>query len=278
MNWSYLGIAALLPLAVALGLTLAAGAFQALRLNREGGSSRIALRRLLRTLALVFPLAFLAAALWDGRHTWRGLAGAALGRPADQRALGQLRAGGQGFLMQDPAKAAHWFRKAADGGDARGQYFLARAMASGSGLPRDPEGARRWAEASARQGDLEAMILRGDLDRSADPSAAEAWYRKAGESLAPALARREAEACLTYGLLLLAGKGTPRDPVEGLAWMQVAERRGLPRFRTLIIRLTETQLPPAQREAAVRRAEGLLAPTGPMPPIRPPAAAPAAGP
>src|SRR5512133_2159871 len=112
MNWTYLGIAALLPLAITLGITLVAGAFHAVRLSRQGGASSAALRRLLRTLAIVFPLAFLATSLWDGRRVWRGLAGVALGRPADQRAMGLLRASGRRFLRQNPAKAAHWYRKA----------------------------------------------------------------------------------------------------------------------------------------------------------------------
>lgn len=257
MNWRYVGTAALLPLTVALGLTLAAGAVQAVRLNREGGSSRAALRRLLRTLALAFPLAFLTAALWDGWRTWRGLAGAALGRPADQRALGQLRASGEGFLPKDLAQAIRWYRKAAGGGDASAQRFLAWALASGAGTPRNPGEALHWAVAAGNQGDVEGMILAGDLSRAALPEEATAWYRKAVAGLGPRLERREPQACLMYGSLLTAGKGAPADPVEGLAWMRVAERGGLPKLQALIVRFTEARMSPDQREAAERRAEGL---------------------
>ena len=42
MNWTYIGIAALLPLTIALAATLLAGAIQAIRSNRLGGSSRAA--------------------------------------------------------------------------------------------------------------------------------------------------------------------------------------------------------------------------------------------
>ncbi len=257
MNWTYLGIAALLPLTVALGVTLAAGAIQAIRSNRAGGSSRVAFQRLLRTLALVFPLAFLVASLWDGRSTWRGLLGAALGHPTDQRAMGLLRSQGEGFLTKDPAKAASWFRKAAEGGDVRAQDLLARALATGTGVVRDSGAALHWAEAAAKQGDTDAMVLAGDLRHAVDATAADAWYRQALTSLQPRIAQREAEACLAYGLLLSSGKGVPRNPVEGLAWMKVAERLGLPGLRTLPVRLIEARMPPIQRTEAAQRAAAI---------------------
>lgn len=265
MNWTYLGIAALLPLTIALAATLLAGAVQAIRSNQQGGSSAVAFRRLLRTLALVFPLAFLAATLWDGRSTWRGLIGVALGHPADLRAMGLLRAQGEGFLAKDPAKAASWLRQAAERKDARAQYLYARALTSGSGIPRDPGIALRWAEAAAQQGDTDAMTLAGDLKRPADPDAADAWYRKAMAALQLRTAGGDAEACLAYGLLLSSGRGAPRDPVEGLAWMKVAERLGLQGLQTLPIRLVEARLLPAQRTEATQRAEALqktLSPKG----------------
>lgn len=258
MNWTYVGIAALLPLVIALALTMLAGAFQAIRLHRQGGSSRVALGRFLRTLALAFPLAFLAAALWDGRQTWRGLAAAALGRPADQRALGLLRAHGEGFLAKDPAKAVAWFHKAAEGGDARAQYLLARSLASGTGAPRDPSAARTWAESAARQGDSDAMVLAGDLLHSTDPAAADRWYQQALTILRSQIAQRNPEACLAYGFLIAYGKGAPKDPLEGVAWMKVSERLGLRGLRTVSIRLAEAQLPPPQRAEAATRAEALL--------------------
>lgn len=258
MNWTYIGIAALLPLTLALAATLLAGAVQALRLHHLGGSSRVALGRFLRTLALVFPVAFLAAALWDGRATWRGLAGAAAGRAADQRALGLLRAHGEGFLAKDPAKAAAWFRKAAEGGDARAQYWFARTLAAGTGVSRDLAAARTWAEAAARQGDPDAMVLAGDLSRTGDPATADRWYQEALATFHARILRRDPGACLAYGLLITYGKGAPRDPMEGVAWMKVAERLGLKGLQVVPIRLAEAQLPPAQRAEAATRTEALL--------------------
>jgi len=265
MNWTYLGIAALLPLTIALAVTLLAGAVQALRSNREGGSSAVAFRRLLRTLALVFPLAFLAATLWDGRSTWRGLIGVALRHPADQRAMGLLRSRGARFLAANPAKAAYWFQKAADGGDSEAQLFLARALLSGQGLPRDPEGALHWAQIAADQGHPDAMVFAGDLLRPSNPGAATARYHQALSAFQARIQNGDANACVAYGLLLIAGRGIEKDPVEGLAHMYLARRLGLDPFKVLIIQLSEAPLSKPQRAEAAQRAEALqktLSPKG----------------
>jgi hypothetical protein len=257
MNWAYLGTAALLPLIVALGLTLAAGAFQALRLNRAGGSSRAAWARLARTLAWVFPLAFLLASAWDGRRTLRGLAGVALGRPADQRAMGYLRSHGKRFLAKNPAKAAHWFLKAANGGDAEAQYLSARVLLRGDGVPPDATEALRWAQTAADHGHPEAMVLTGDLLRTTNLEAAEARYRQALSIFQERALQGEAEAALAHGLLLTQGKGTAKDSVEGLAWMLLARRRGIDPFKNVLIQFSESGLTKAQRAEAAQRATAL---------------------
>lgn len=257
MNWPYLGIAALLPLVVALGLTLAAGAIQAIRLNWEGGNSRAAFRRLLRTMALVFPLALLATSLWDGRTTLRGLIGVALGHPMDQRAMGLLRIRGEHFLATHPAKAAYWFQKAADGGDAEAQLLLARALVNGQGLPRDPEAGLRWAQAAADQGHPDAMVLAGDLLRPSNLEAATTRYRQALRAFMERTQKGDADACLAYALMHTAGKGVEKDPVEGLAWMLTSRRLGLDPFKVLIIQLSESALTKPQRAEAAQRAEAI---------------------
>ena len=256
MNWSYLGVAALLSLVVALGATLAVGAFQAVRLTRLGAASRPAYSRMFKSMAFAFPLVFVAAAVWDGGGTWRGLFGVALGRPVDQRALGLLRTHGKGFLKKNPAKAAHWFRKAAEGGDAEAQFLLACALLRDTGLPRDPKAALRWAKAAADQGLPEAMVLAGDL---LPPAEANTWYQRTLVVSQNRIQRRDPEACLAYGLMHVNGKGVPKDAVEGFAWMLIARRLGLDSYRSLIVQLTEATLSKAQRDEAAERAQTHLA-------------------
>ena len=258
VNWRYLATEALLPVSWALGLTLLGGAAWAIRLHLGGGSSRVALGRLMKALVLLFPLTFLVACAWAGRQSLRGLLGVALHHPVDQRAMGLLRLHGEGFLKADPAVAAGWFQRAAHQGDGPSQLYLARALASGRGLPPNPTAALQWAEAAAAQGLPEAMVLCGDLLRSKDPAHAIRWYGQAIGALQAGLRQREPRACLLYGTLCATGRGLPRDPLEGVAWMKVAEARGLPSLQTLPIRLSEAKLTPEQREEAARRSQTLL--------------------
>ncbi len=258
VNWRYLATEALLPLSWALGLTLLGGAAWAVRLHLGGGSSRVALGRFLKVLALLFPLTFLGVSAWAGRQTLRGLLGVALHHPVDQRATGLLRLQGEGFLKADPAAAAQWFQRAAHQGDGPSQLYLARALASGRGIQANPTAALQWAEASAAQGLPEAMVLCGDLLRREQPARSLRWYGQAIAALQPGLRQREPRACLLYGTLCATGRGLPPDPLEGVAWMKVAEARGLPGLQTLPIRLSEAQLTPEQREEATRRARALL--------------------
>ena len=70
--------------------------------------------------------------------------------------------------------------------------------------------------------------------------------------------RKDAEACLAYGLMVLSGKGTPKDPAEGFAWMLTARNLGLDPFMEVIILVQEPQLTPSQRAEATQRAATLL--------------------
>ena len=60
---------------------------------------------------------------------------------------------GEGGLARDGARFAAWARRAAEGGDARGQFRLARALHLGGvpGLPRDHAAALAWYEAALQQ-------------------------------------------------------------------------------------------------------------------------------
>ena len=258
MNWSLLRIEALLPLVQSLGLTLLACALFALRLHLQGGSSQMALRRFLRFTALAFLLAFTLAALWNARLTLRGLAGAFRAHPRDQYAMGLLRQSGRGFLARDPAKAAAWFRKAADQGDSDAQVALARASLRGEGVPKDPAEALRLALASATAGNTEAMLLAGDLLKFQDPARSQALYDRARSALEGQASRGEAQAMLTLGLLHLQGRGVPVDPVESYAWMLAADRRGLPPLQRVLLVLSGNRLTPAQRAQAAERSKALV--------------------
>ena len=252
MNWTVLRVEALLPLVQALGF--------AFHLHRQGGSSRTALGRFLRFGALAFLVGFSLASLWGSRRVLAGVARALRGRPRDQYALGLLRQSGRGFLARDAGKAAAWFRKAADQGDADAQLALARACLRGEGVPRNPVEAQRLALASATAGNTEAMLMAGDLLKAQDPARSQALYDRARTVLEDQAGRGEAEAMLTLGLLHLEGRGVPVDPVESYAWMLAANRRGLPPLQRILLVLTGNRLTPAQRAQASERSKALLSP------------------
>lgn len=260
MNWSYLRVEALLPLMQALGLTLLASAAFAFHLHRQGGSSRVSLHRFLRFAALAFPIAFLLTGLWDARATLRGLTSAFRGHPRDQYALGLLRKSGRGFLTRDLAKAADWFRRAAEQSEADAQLALAQACLHGEGVAKDPAEALRWAQASADQGNTDAMLLAGDLLKTQDPGRSKALYAQALILLQARSARGDTQAMLTLGLMYFRGQGMAPDPVEGYAWMLAADRRGLPGLQRVILLLESRQLTLAQRAQASERVKVLVPP------------------
>ena len=163
----------------------------------------------------------------------------------------------KGFLTKNPAKAAHWFQKAAAGGDAEAQLRMARLCLQGNGLPKDADAGLRWAKTAAEQGLPDAMVLVGDLLRLADVAAADGWYRRALPAYRLRIQAGDAEASLACGLMYAAGKGVPRDPIEGLAWMYLARGLGLNPFRGLIVQLTEAPLSKPQREQALQRTQTL---------------------
>ena len=94
-------------------------------------------------------------------------------------------------------EAAQYFRRAADQGDADGQYGLAMLYARGEGVGRDPAAARDWLERAGNQGHQLAVValsqafLGSSLGFKADPAdaAGVGWVRKAADyDSIPALA------------------------------------------------------------------------------------------
>ena len=109
--------------------------------------------------------------------------GSAAGHTPSQVLLAQLLEGA-GLSQQ----AAAQYRKAAEAGDAEGQYALGAMLAEGRGVDRDDADARRWIERAATAGHAGAVnylaqsYLRGGLGLS-QPGAADLsglpWIRQA---------------------------------------------------------------------------------------------------
>jgi TPR repeat protein len=69
------------------------------------------------------------------------------------------------------ARAAHWFREAAKGGDVGAQYLLASQYEAGDGVARDLRLARYWYDVAARNGDEAApgKVKEMDTKLAAEP-------------------------------------------------------------------------------------------------------------
>ena len=72
--------------------------------------------------------------------------------------------GGKGATKRRPAgpcplgRCQRWFLKAAEQGDAEGQYCLATAYYRGEGVPKEKEQGEKWLRKAAEQGHLEAQV------------------------------------------------------------------------------------------------------------------------
>ena len=110
------------------------------------------------------------------------------GDASAQQFLGMLYSHGskKHLLKQDGVEGAKWSRKAAEQGDADGQYDLAVAYRVGRGVPQDYVEALSWYRKAAEQGDSRAQVAVGEAYDTAlgvrqDRAQALEWYRKAAE-------------------------------------------------------------------------------------------------
>ena len=144
------------------------------------------------------------------------------------------------FGIADYVQAASWFRKAADQGDARGQYLLGRMYEKGEGVPADPTNPTQaliWYRRAADQGLAAAQFALGSVysmnqwgkgqrnagDESPPPHFAQAltWYGKAAE-------QGYVRAQLALGDMYSNGTGVPQDSAQALIWYRKAADQGDP--------------------------------------------------
>ncbi|ACL62020.1 tetratricopeptide repeat protein [Methylobacterium nodulans] len=136
--------------------------------------------------------------------------------------LGELYSQGLG-LRQDPAKAAEWYRLAANLGDRSAMGLLGMMAIEGRGIAKDPAAGRAWLEKAAAKGEPTAcynvaLILLGtgvpeDLNRAA------ALLRQAADQEVPAAQH-------ALGILYLKGRGVEKDPAQAAQLFRRAADNG----------------------------------------------------
>jgi len=107
-------------------------------------------------------------------------------------------------VSQDFGEAIKWYKKAADQGNAWGQYYLGWAYANGQGVGQDDDAAVKW------------------YSKAADQNNAHAQYQ--------------------LGLMAESGRGTKRSFKTALHWHNLAAEQGLAeaRRRHVILRLPQS--------------------------------------
>ena len=83
--------------------------------------------------------------------------------------LAKLCMAGEG-IQRDVNTGIAWLRQAAEHGDPYAQYTLGKLYLQGREIPQDKEEALRWLESSAAQGNVYAQYLIDRMDEQRDPS------------------------------------------------------------------------------------------------------------
>jgi TPR repeat protein len=144
------------------------------------------------------------------------------GHAESQYRLGVYLAKGEG-VMPDPKEAYSWFRKSAAQGDPYAERAVALSLLEGNGVKADPIEAKQWLLRAAEHDQPQAQWEVGcdfygnNPDIARDAIAAR-WFRKSAEQLDP-------RALISLGICYRLGRGVPKDPIEGLAWIALGSEQ-----------------------------------------------------
>jgi len=125
---------------------------------------------------------------------------------------------------KDYAKAAEWYRNAAEQGHADAQNDLGAMYQNGHGVPQDYEVAVKWFRKAAKQGNANAHYNLGSMyytGRGVTKS-----YKQAVKWLGIVAEQGYADAQHDLGCMYFNGQGVPQDPKEAIKWFRKAARQG----------------------------------------------------
>lgn len=136
-----------------------------------------------------------------------------------------------GAVPQDDRKAAEWFEKAANQGNAEAQYQLGY-LHENSRLPRNYKVAADWYHKAAQQGSAKAQARLG-----AFYSSGTGVTQNINESLlwtGKAAFQGNADAQLLIGLMYELGKGVPQNSKMAMGWLMKAAAQNQPEALLLL--------------------------------------------
>lgn len=138
--------------------------------------------------------------------------------------LGDAYYYGRDGAQKNLAKAVANYRKAADAGNAQGQYNLGYCYAHGFGVAMDSATGLKWLLKASDQGSVNARNEIGANARDGngvakDPAVAAKWFRSAADG-------GSAGGQANLGALYLNGIGVERDLDQARIWLQKAAAQG----------------------------------------------------
>lgn len=139
--------------------------------------------------------------------------------------LGVAYATGDGVTANE-TEAVQWFRKAAEKGDAAGEYSLGEMYLTGRGVDTDLAEAATWMRRAAEHGDargqsnLAVLYAQGQGVPQDDKEAAK-WMRKAAD-------QDLAAGQFGLGSMYAHGTGVPQSATEAVKWYRKAANQGDP--------------------------------------------------
>ena len=141
-----------------------------------------------------------------------------------QVAAEPLEDGLAAFERGDKALAVQWFRKAADQGNAGGQFMLGNMYDNGQGVPKDYALAVQWYRKAADQGNAGGQFMLGNMYANGqgvpqDYVLAMQWYRKAAD-------QGYANAQANLGAMYANGQGVPKDYTLAYMWSNLGAAGG----------------------------------------------------
>eukprot|EP00729_Bicosta_minor_P017680 gene17680-biopygen17232 len=143
--------------------------------------------------------------------------------PAAQSKLGVMYAKGEG-VEQDRIKAAKWFRKSAEAGNAVAQFNLGILYHTGHGVEQDDVEAAKWIRKVAEAGHAIAQFNLGNIYSNGegveqDDVESAKWYRKAAKA-------GNAMAQYNLGTAYYNGEGVEQSFVEAAKWYRKSGKSG----------------------------------------------------
>ncbi|HEV7670882.1 MAG TPA: hypothetical protein VGS22_20360 [Thermoanaerobaculia bacterium] len=143
------------------------------------------------------------------------------GQAASKITLANVLAYGEGATSERRAEAALWYRRAAEQGDAEGQFTVALWLWLGEDVEMNRTEALQWWRKAADQGRSDAQFWlasayeNGEGGLGVDAEEAARWYRRSAD-------QGFDESQSSLGEMYGDGRGVPQDDREAVRWLKKA--------------------------------------------------------